>query len=189
MTELKSKYHVTSTSLNYDVIQGRDILYELDVIINLSNITITWQEVSILIKPPNCMANEFFVSNESHPLKTLTKRSKQILDIELKKTNLKTIFMNLFKLQKYVQMFDGTLSKYIDSNYTAELKEDAKANHAKPFATLEFHKTTLKKEVDRLIEIGELKKVNNFQRAAPTFIIPKINALNSKIYLRFQRAK
>ena len=31
------------------------------------------------------------------------------------------------------------------------------------------------KEVDRLIKIQVLKKINNFQWAAPTFIIPKIN--------------
>ena len=37
------------------------------------------------------------------------------------------------------------------------------------------YKPTLKKEVNRLIKIGVLKKINNSQSAAPTFIIPKIN--------------
>ena len=30
-------------------------------------------------------------------------------------------------------MFDGTLGKYIGSDYTIELKEDAKPYHDKPF--------------------------------------------------------
>ena len=36
-------------------------------------------------------------------------------------------------LQKYEKKFDGTLGKYTGSNYTIELKEDAKSYHAKPF--------------------------------------------------------
>ena len=37
-----------------------------------------------------------------------------------------------------------------------------------------IHKPTLKKEVDRLIKIGILRKINNSQWAAPTFILSKI---------------
>ena len=58
-------------------------------------------------------------------------------------------------------MFDGTLGKYTGSNYTIELKEDAKT-----FPIPNIH------EVDRLIKIGVF---NNSQWAAPTFITPKIN--------------
>ena len=43
------------------------------------------------------------------------------------------------------------------------------------FLFLNIHEPTLKKEVDRLIKIGVLKKTNNFQWAVPIFIIPKIN--------------
>ena len=57
-----------------------------------------------------------------------------------------------------------------------ELKEDAKHYHAKSFPIPKMHKPTLKKEFDRFIKIEVLKKVNNFQWAAPTFIIPKINS-------------
>ena len=42
--------------------------------------------------------------------------------------------------------------------------------YAKPFPIPKIHKLTIKKEVDRLIKIGVLKKIN-----APTFIIPKKN--------------
>ena len=78
-------------------------------------------------------------------------------------------------LQKYEKMFDGTLGKYTGSDYSIELMEDAKPYHAKPFPIPKIHELTLKKEVNRLIKIGVLKKINNSQWAAPTFIIPKKN--------------
>ena len=39
------------------------------------------------------------------------------------------------------------------------------------------------------MKIGVLKKINNSQWAAPTFMIPKKNAWYSKINLGFQRKK
>ena len=54
-------------------------------------------------------------------------------------------------LQKYEKMFDGTLGKYTGSDYTIELKEDAKPYHAKPFPIPIINELTLKKEVNRLI--------------------------------------
>ena len=42
-------------------------------------------------------------------------------------------------------MFDGTLRKYSGSNYTIELKKDAKPYHAKTFPIPTIHKLTLKK--------------------------------------------
>ena len=37
-------------------------------------------------------------------------------------------------------MFDGTLGKYTGSDYTIELKEDAKPYHAKPIAPWHLNK-------------------------------------------------
>ena len=36
-------------------------------------------------------------------------------------------------VHKYEKMFHGTLGRYTGSDYTIELKEDAKPDHAKPF--------------------------------------------------------
>ena len=42
---------------------GRDILHELGTnLISINNIT--WQEISLSMKPPICMAKEFFVIKE-----------------------------------------------------------------------------------------------------------------------------
>ena len=64
--------------LNYNVHLGEDILHELGIVFNSENKTVTWQEVSILIKPPDCTAKEFFVIKESYPVKQATKRIKHI---------------------------------------------------------------------------------------------------------------
>ena len=64
-------------------------------------------------------------------------------------------------LQKYEEMFDGTWGKYTGSNNTIELKEDAKPYRVKPFSIPEIHESTLKIEVNRIIKIEVLKKVNN----------------------------
>ena len=130
------------------------------------------------------MANQFFVIKESCPVRNATKGIKKILDAEYKKINLKSIVINLNYLnkkhknsllellQKHKNMFDGTLEKYTGSNYTIEIKEYAKPYHVKPFPIPNIHKLTLKKKVNRSINIGVLNKIDNSQWAAPTFIIP-----------------
>ena len=45
----------------------------------------TWQEVSVSMKPPNCTAKKFFVIKKYHPVSDATKRIKQIFDTKHKK--------------------------------------------------------------------------------------------------------
>ena len=59
--KIHTKCHLTDNLLNYNLILGRDILHEQGIIYNFKNQTITWQEDSISMKPPNCTAKEFFV--------------------------------------------------------------------------------------------------------------------------------
>ena len=47
--------------------------------------------------------------------------------------------------------------------------------HAKHFPNPKIHQETLKIEVNRLINIGVLKRENNSKMEATTFIIPKKN--------------
>ena len=73
---------------------------------------------------------------------------------------------------------------YNGPDYKIELKEWIKSYHAKPFPIPRVHEETLKREVERLVKIGVLKRINNSQWAAPTFIIPKKNGsvvMNGKI--------
>ena len=62
-------------------------------------------------------------------------------------------------LQKYEPIFDGTLGNYTGSNYKIELREGVKPYHAKPFPIPKVHEETLRKEVNKLDEIGVLKQL------------------------------
>jgi len=56
-----------------------------------------------------------------------------------------------------------------------QLKPGAKPFHGKPFPIPRVHKDTLRKEVERLVEIGVLKRQPTSEWVSPTFIIPKKN--------------
>ena len=53
------------------------------------------------------------------------------------------------------------------------LKDDAKPYHGRPYSVPKAHEHALKNEVDRLVKIRILKKVNHSQWGAPCFAIPK----------------
>ena len=76
-------------------------------------------------------------------------------------------------LSKCEPIFDGTLGKWTGAEVELELVENATPYHARSFPIPKCHLDTLKVEVQRLCELGALKKVNRSQWAAPTFVIPK----------------
>ena len=67
--EVYAKCHLINKLWNHNLILGRHILHNLGIIFNFKNKTITWQEVSISMKPPNCTGKEFFVIKESRPVR------------------------------------------------------------------------------------------------------------------------
>jgi len=76
-------------------------------------------------------------------------------------------------LCKYEALFDGQLGRWHGQEVKVELQEGAKPYHARAYDTLQCHVQTLKAEVERIVKIGVLKKVNRSEWAAPTFIIPE----------------
>jgi len=76
-------------------------------------------------------------------------------------------------LCKYEALFDGQLGRWHGQEVKLELQEGAKPYHARAYNIPRCHVQTLKAEVERLVKIGVLKKVNRSEWAAPTFIIPK----------------
>ena len=67
-------------------------------------------------------------------------------------------------------MYDGTLDNCTGSKLKFNFLEGAIPYHAKP-----LHKETLKTKVNRLINIGVLKRKNNSKWEAPTFVMHKTN--------------
>ena len=70
-------------------------------------------------------------------------------------------------------LFDGTLGQWKGAPYDIELKRGVDPYHARSYPIPKAYEQTLKDEVERLVKVGVLKKVNRSEWAAPTFIIPK----------------
>jgi hypothetical protein len=76
-------------------------------------------------------------------------------------------------LNKYKDLFNGTLGTWTGTPYNIKTKEGAEPFHSRPFPVPKIHELTFKTELDCLEKLGFLKKVNRSQWGAPTFIIPR----------------
>ena len=183
--EITHTVHVTKTLGNYDLILGRDLLHELEVDISFSSKTVTWNNVAIDMKPTMCtredafhVAEELFVSED-------TDQIAKILEAKYKPANLKELTASLPQLNdnqkeqlhetlnRRCGLFDGTLGLWKGSSYKIELRDDVKPHHAHPYGIPHAYEHTFKREVERLCEVGVLRKINRSEWAAPTFLIPK----------------
>jgi len=122
---------------------------------------------------------------DSDPVEDAVHRVKRILDAKYEKADIERICEEQAELdkqqreqlavllRKYEALFDGQLGRWHGQEVKLELQEGAKPYHARAYNIPRCHIQTLKAEVDRLVKIGVLKKVNRSEWAAPTFIIPK----------------
>jgi hypothetical protein len=168
------------------MILWRNALSELGIDIKYSNHTIVWNNVAVNMKLIDATRVDSFHVEDSEDLKADTDRIKRILDAKYKKANLREIIdteynhlndnqrnqlFNIFK--KNETLYDGTLGKWIGKPYKIELKENAKPWHARPYAIPKIYEATLKQEVEGLVRLGVLRKINRSEWAASTFILPK----------------
>jgi len=76
-------------------------------------------------------------------------------------------------LLEYESLFDGTLGDWNRPPVSIELKEGAIPYHGRPYPIPQIHKATLMQEINRLVDIGAMKRQSSSQWASPTFIIPE----------------
>ena len=169
------------------MIIGRDLLEELGIDIQFSTCSIKWEDAQLPMRSPNVTLEQvFFTENTEGKLAIkASKRLKEILDAKYVKANLEEeveCFVNLIPyekesllelLKKYEHLFDGTLGKWKSEPYNIQLKEGAQPFHAKAYPIPKIYEQTLRDEVQRLVQLGVLRKVNCSEWAAPNFIIPK----------------
>ena len=181
---LEWNIHVTPNMGAYDMIIGRDILEDLGIDIRFSTQTIEWDGAEIPFRDVTSDWESFYIQ-DSNAVQEQVDRVKGILDNDYHKATLQEVCESqkqlteeqrqqlLSLMQKYEELFDGTLGRWTHEDYHLELKEDVKPYHARAFPVPRVHYETLRKEVDRLVQVGVLKRVNHSEWAAPTFIIPK----------------
>ena len=169
----------------YDMIIGRDLLCDLGIVLDFKNQSIIWGDGEIPMKPRNSVPATSFFIGDPRSITEDADRLSRITDAKYNKANLPEVTKNsknlteaqqqklLKLLQKFEPLFDGTLGEWKNTEYHIDLKEDAKPYHAKPFAVPRAYESAFKREVDRLCQIGVLKKVNRSEWAAPTFLVPK----------------
>ena len=177
--------HVAPKLNEFDMIIGRDLLSKLGITLNFKESSIQWDDIEIPMKPEDATAQKHFHIADSPTLDAATERIKHILDAKYEAANLNEIANSCTHLsqdkqqslqallEKYNCLFDGSLGTWTGEPYNIELKPDATPYHARAFPIPKVHEQTLKMEVNRLVELGVLKKVNRSEWAAPTFIIPK----------------
>ena len=177
--------HMSSSLGAYDMIIGRDILSDLGIKFDFSDMTMEWDGSSIPMKDSDASMMESYFVADPDSLDDATERLKHILDAKYEKADLKEVASQAIHLDddeqqklhsllsEFEDLFDGTLGKWEMDEYEIELRPDAQPYHARAYPIPRAHSETLKVEVDRLVESGVLKKVNRSEWAAPTFIIPK----------------
>jgi len=75
-------------------------------------------------------------------------------------------------LDKYTNLFDGTLGVYPHKKFSIEIKPDTVPKHSRPYAVPHIHQPAFRKELEHLVEIGVLSKAGTSEWGSPTCIIP-----------------
>jgi hypothetical protein len=78
-------------------------------------------------------------------------------------------------LDKYADLFDSTLGTWKTTPVQLELKPDATPYHGKAYPVPHSQERKLREEVERMVELGVMRKVNRSEWAFPEFTIPKKN--------------
>jgi hypothetical protein len=146
---------------------------------------VEWDNSEIPMKDIDLEMQESYHIGNGDVADDALERVKHILDAKYKPANLRKVAKEANHLpeeqqeelhtllNKYKDLFDGTLGHWNDVELKVKLKPDATPYHARAYPIPHKYVDTLKLELERLCKIGVLKKVNRSKWAAPTFIVPK----------------
>ena len=178
--------HDTPQDMSYDIIIGQDLMQEMGIDILNSTKTIKWDEQEISMRPRSTTVTEVMQAVEDPPaVQAETKRIEKIPDAKYEPADLKQVTKDIPDLskedrdeiyrilKKYEILFDGRLGKYNGPPHTIHLKDNVTPYHGKPYKIPQIYEAQLRREVERLVKLGVLKKVNHSEWGAPCFIIPK----------------
>jgi hypothetical protein len=185
-----------ATAPLYDLIIGKQTLHDIGAVLDFKEKTITIDSilppmrniVNLQLKPSVTRALRHNTCQAQEPISTrnATKRVLEILDGKYDRANLPAIVRDncthltplhqeklLSLLLEFESLFDGTLGDWNRPPVSIKLIKGATPYHGRPYPIPQIHKATLMKEINRLVDIGVMKRQSSSQWASPTFIIPK----------------
>ena len=188
------KFHLTENEdLGYDFIIGRDIMSKLGMDISFEKEVITWEGTEVpmrdfsRLRKWNLSKYEIraIIQESNEPLVTqaATNRMIKILDSNYQKANLKNVVAGAKHLTlkerdklyalllRFQDIFDGTLGKWETDPVDFELKEGSTPHSQRHYPVPHLYKETFRKELERLVKLGVLEKVQESEWGSPTFII------------------
>ena len=95
---------MTNKISNYDVIFGRDLLWELGIQIDFKNNFIQWQDINIPMTPLNYRISIHVTIQDSKNIRSATKKIEKILSANYEKANSKMLRVRLRDVMCYVIM-------------------------------------------------------------------------------------
>ena len=153
-----------------------DLMQEIDIDILNSSKSIKWDEQEIVMCSGDITVSEMMqMTKDPSAVEAETKRIIDILDVKYEAANLSQVakeIPNISKedrkeifalLKKYEILFNGQLGKWTGPPHTIHLKDNVNPYHGKPYKIPQLYEATLKLEVERLVKIGVLKKVNHLE--------------------------
>ena len=174
------------------MIIGRDILHSLGINLLFDTAEIMWDNAKINMQPPEILKKNWVDTLEQEllfahdPDTTDAERIQGIIESKYTPADLdkivqecthltKTEQRQLLKLlQKYEDLFDGSLGTWKTAPIQLELKDpNVKPYHAKPYPVPHSQERKLKDEIKRLCDYGVLRKTNRSEWACPMFTISK----------------
>mmetsp|Transcript_18436 Transcript_18436/g.31223 ORF Transcript_18436/g.31223 Transcript_18436/m.31223 type:complete len:1098 (-) Transcript_18436:1467-4760(-) len=176
---------------SYDLILGMDFLVKAGMVINCGSMTVEWQGKTI---PMNstftkerlaaCIDMNYFSDEEDDGIfdsyaTSLAESTYERMDVDaVIKENCSHLTESQQKdlrelLIKHERLFDGTLRTYTDKKMDVELLPEASAVYRRPYPVPQIHKEVFRKELERLCEIGVLKRCGPSEWGLPTFLVSK----------------
>ncbi len=163
----------------YDLIIGKQTLHDIGTVLDFKDRSITIDNILLPMKNiANLQLNSSItralrqnsarnacLAQEPVSTKDGTNRVIAILDAKYDKADLPAIIGDYRShltpslkeklpslLLKYEKLFDGTLGNWNRPPVSIEMKEGAKPYHGRPYPIAQIHKSTLMKEISRLVK-------------------------------------
>ena len=181
----------------FDLILGIKSMHELGIILDCKNKMITIDEIALPMrnihsltksKVKSALVANNLLSQEPKSTEEATQRVIKILDAKYEKADIQAIVrdncthlsskekaMLLKVLTDFEPLFDGTLGDWKTKPVSLQVKTDVTPYHGRAYPVPKVHLKVLKKELQRLCDLGVLEWQPSSEWASPSFIISKKN--------------